>query len=194
MQRKSLQERGLLSVRLEDGPGGCRMGRQSAGLLMYRRGDCTEVLLVHPGGPFFRRKDAGVWSVPKGEYDDDEDPISVAVREFEEETGVAPPIVIADLVELGSVIQRSGKTVFVWAAEGDVDVSDVRSNTFAIEWPPKSGRMENFPEVDRAGWFDFATAKEKLVPAQGEFIDRLGSALGEPASAPAAEPGQAELF
>ena len=161
---------------------------------MYRRGDSTEVLLVHPGGPFYRRKDAGVWSIPKGEYDDDEDPVSVAVCEFEEETGVAPPIVIADLVELGSVTQRSGKTVCVWAAEGDPDVSDVRSNTFAIEWPPKSGRTENFPEVDRAEWFEFATAKEKLIPAQAEFIDRLASVLGEPASAPSAEPGQAERF
>jgi predicted NUDIX family NTP pyrophosphohydrolase len=157
------------------------MSKLSAGLLLYRpsnRG--TEVFLVHPGGPFYRKKDEGVWSVPKGEHSDDEDGLDVALREFCEETGIVAPIDQASLIELGSIKQRSGKVVSVWAASGDVDASAVRSNEFAIEWPPKSGRQESFPEVDRAAWFDLATAKAKLLPAQAEFVDRLAAKLGEP--------------
>jgi predicted NUDIX family NTP pyrophosphohydrolase len=139
---------------------------------MYRlSGDALEVLLVHPGGPFWARKDAGVWSIPKGEYDDGEDALPSALREFEEETGTA--LDPADPIELGSVRQRGGKIVSVWGAEGDLDADAVESNTFTMEWPPRSGRRAEFPEIDRAGWFGVEEAREKLVPAQAEFIDRL---------------------
>ncbi len=170
------------------------MGKLSAGLLLYRKKDRTEVLLVHPGGPFYRRKDAGSWSVPKGEYEEGADPVAVAVREFAEELGVAPPVTVDGLVELGSVKQRSGKLVSIWAAHGELDVSEIKSNTFALEWPPKSGKTEEFPEVDRAGWFGFLEAKEKLLPAQTLFIDRLAEVLGEPAPAVPDQPHQTQLF
>ena len=146
--------------------------RRSAGILLYRDGGHgLEVLLVHPGGPFWARRDAGAWSIPKGEYGDDEDPRSCALREFAEETGtVLPP---GELVELGSVTQKSGKVVSAWATEGDLDVDAVRSNTFTIEWPPRSGQSATFPEIDRAGWFGLEAAREKVVPAQADFLDRL---------------------
>jgi predicted NUDIX family NTP pyrophosphohydrolase len=148
------------------------LAKRSAGILLYRiGGGAPEVLLVHPGGPFWARKDAGAWSIPKGEYDGDEDPRACALREFEEETGTALPP--GELMELGSVKQRSGKLVSAWAAEGDLDADAVRSNTFTLEWPPGSGRTAEFPEIDRAGWFDVDTAREKLVAAQAEFLDRL---------------------
>jgi predicted NUDIX family NTP pyrophosphohydrolase len=131
------------------------------------------VLLVHPGGPFWARRDAGAWSIPKGEYQEGEDPRACALREFEEETGTTLPP--GELVELGSVRQKGGKTVSAWAAEGDLDAGAVRSNTFTMEWPPRSGRMAEFPEIDRAAWFDVETAREKLVPAQAAFLDRLQS-------------------
>jgi predicted NUDIX family NTP pyrophosphohydrolase len=131
------------------------------------------VLLVHPGGPFWARRDAGAWSIPKGEYQEGDDPRASALREFEEETGTALPP--GDLVELGSVRQKGGKTVSAWAAEGDLDADAVRSNTFTMEWPPRSGRTAEFPEIDRAAWFDVETAREKLVPAQAELLDRLQS-------------------
>ena len=134
-----------------------------------------EVLLVHPGGPFYRRKDLGVWSVPKGEHEPSEDAVAVALREFAEETGSSLAIDRTDLIALGSVTQRSGKVVSVWAASGDLDASQISSNTFSIEWPPKSGQTEAFPEVDRAAWFDLETAKMKLVPAQAAFVDRLAA-------------------
>jgi predicted NUDIX family NTP pyrophosphohydrolase len=148
------------------------MAGRSAGLLLYRIGDGgPELLLVHPGGPFWARKDAGVWSLPKGEYEDGDDPRAAAVREFEEETGTAPPA--GELIELGSVTQKNGKRVIAWAAEGDLDAGAIRSNTFTMEWPPRSGRRQEFPEVDRAGWFGPDAARQKLNPAQAAFVDRL---------------------
>ena len=145
------------------------MARRSAGIVLYR--GALEVLLVHPGGPFFAKKDAGVWSIPKGEYEDDDDPLACALREFEEETGVrlepeAP-------VELGTIVQRGGKYVTAWAIEGDLDASSAHSNTFVMEWPPRSGVQREFAEVDRAEWFAVDAAREKLVPAQVELLDRL---------------------
>jgi predicted NUDIX family NTP pyrophosphohydrolase len=152
--------------------------KRSAGILLYRlAGAAPEVLLVHPGGPFWARKDAGVWSIPKGEYDDGEDPLVCALREFEEETGTALDPV--EPVDLGTVKQRNGKLVTAWAAEGDLDADGVRSNTFTTEWPPRSGRTAEFPEIDRAGWFTLDAAREKLNPAQAEFLDRLQERLDE---------------
>jgi predicted NUDIX family NTP pyrophosphohydrolase len=154
------------------------MPKQSAGLLLYRLAtEQAEVLLVHPGGPFFARKDEGVWSVPKGEYEPDEDPVSVALREFEEELGAPPPVAREALVELGSVRQKGGKVVTVWCAPGDVDVSEIRSMSFKIEWPPRTGRLQAFPEVDRAEWFSLPEARSKLNSAQGELLDRLEELL-----------------
>jgi predicted NUDIX family NTP pyrophosphohydrolase len=153
------------------------MPARSAGILLFRRpAGGLELLLVHPGGPYWARKDAGAWSIPKGEYADGENPLDAARREFEEETGTVPPV--GELVALGEVRQRSGKRVTVWAAEGDLDADDVRSNTFSVEWPPRSGRMQEFPEVDRAGWFAPEDARRRLVAAQSEFVDRLLAHLG----------------
>jgi predicted NUDIX family NTP pyrophosphohydrolase len=149
----------------------------SAGLLLYRRtSDDVEVLLVHPGGPFWAKKDDGAWSIPKGEYEPDEDPLEVAIREFEEELGIAPPPVDA-AVPLGELRQPSGKRVSAWALEGNVEVDEVHSNTFPMEWPPRSGRMREVPEVDRAGWFDLETARRKLLRGQVAFLDRLPGLL-----------------
>jgi predicted NUDIX family NTP pyrophosphohydrolase len=148
------------------------VAKRSAGILLYRlRGGGPEVLLVHPGGPFWARRDAGVWSIPKGEYEDGDDPLACALREFEEETGST--LTPGELVELDDVKQKGGKVVTAWAAEGDLDADAVRSNTFTMEWPPRSGRTAEFPEVDRAGWFGIDEAREKLNPAQAEFLDRL---------------------
>jgi predicted NUDIX family NTP pyrophosphohydrolase len=148
------------------------VARRSAGILLYRlHGAAPEVMLVHPGGPFWARKDAGAWSIPKGEHDDGEDARACALREFEEETGAALPP--GELIELGSVKQKGGKVVTAWAAEGDLDADSVRSNTFTMEWPPRSGRTEEFPEIDRAAWFGIEAAREKLIAAQGAFLDRL---------------------
>jgi predicted NUDIX family NTP pyrophosphohydrolase len=153
------------------------MVQRSAGLLLYRRAlDGVEVLLVHPGGPFWTSKDEGAWSVPKGEHDEGEDPLEVAIREFSEELGADPPDASA-AVSLGELRQPSGKRVTAWALEGDLDVANVRSNTFPMEWPPRSGRTAEFPEVDRAGWFDLETARHKLLRGQAPFIDRLTSTL-----------------
>lgn len=149
---------------------------RSAGILLYRRTDRgPEVLLVHPGGPFWARKDAGAWSIPKGEHDEGEDPVACARREFQEETG--HPLPDGALTELGAVRLKSGKHVAAWAAEGDLDADAIRSNTFEMEWPPRSGRRRSFPEVDRAGWFGLEEAREKLNPAQAAFVDRLGVLL-----------------
>jgi predicted NUDIX family NTP pyrophosphohydrolase len=153
------------------------MARRSAGLVLYRRRDgAVELLLVHPGGPLWARRDAGAWSIPKGEVGEGEDPRAVALREFEEETGHPPPR--GELVALGEVRQRGGKLVTAWAAAGDLDPAAITSNTFTLEWPPRSGNRREFPEVDRAGWFDPATAREKLLAAQAELVDRLLAALG----------------
>jgi predicted NUDIX family NTP pyrophosphohydrolase len=150
------------------------MAKRSAGILLYRlAGPEPEVLLVHPGGPFWARKDDGAWSIPKGEYAEDEDPRDAALREFEEELGTAAPGGADALLDLGEVRQRSGKVVSAYALEGDLDASAITSNTFPMEWPPRSGRTQEFPEVDHAGWFAPAEARAKLVPAQAELVDRL---------------------
>jgi predicted NUDIX family NTP pyrophosphohydrolase len=130
------------------------------------------VLLVHPGGPFWASKDAGAWSIPKGEYDEGDDPRACALREFEEELGTPLPAG-AELTELGSVKLKSGKRITAYAVEGDLDADAISSNTFTMEWPPRSGRTREFPEVDRAGWFDLEQAREKLNPAQAELLVRL---------------------
>lgn len=148
--------------------------KRSAGILLYRRrGDEVEFLLVHPGGPFWAKKDAGAWSIPKGQIEDEEEPRACAIRELEEELGAAPEVDPEELVELGSIRQRAGKVVEAWATEADFDPATLASNTFSMEWPPKSGSMQEFPEVDRAGWFGLEAAREKILPAQGEFLDRL---------------------
>jgi predicted NUDIX family NTP pyrophosphohydrolase len=147
--------------------------KRSAGILLHR---AREVLLVHPGGPFWARKDAGAWSIPKGEYEDGDDPRSAALREFEEELG-SPLPAGTELVDLGTVKQKSGKVITAYAAEGDLDADAIRSNTFTTEWPPRSGRMQEFPEVDRAGWFSLDEAAEKLNPAQAELLVRLAPLL-----------------
>lgn len=147
--------------------------KQSAGILLYRKADnVLQVFLVHPGGPFFKNKDAGAWSIPKGEFRDDEEPLVAAKREFEEETGQA---VSGGFIPLGSVKLKSGKIVHAWAVEGDIDHETIVSNTFEIEWPPRSGKRMMVPEIDRAGWFDLTFARQKINEAQAKFIDRLAS-------------------
>lgn len=137
---------------------------------MFRRRDAgVEFLLVHPGGPFWKHKDLGVWSIPKGEYAEGEDALAAAKREFEEETSVAPR---GEFLALGKVTQASGKIVTAWAFEGDCDAEAIHSNTFSMEWPPKSGKQQEFPEVDRAGWFALELARSKILKAQAEFLDR----------------------
>jgi predicted NUDIX family NTP pyrophosphohydrolase len=149
----------------------------SAGILLYRNRDGgREVLLVHPGGPVWARRDAGVWSIPKGEYEPAEEPLAAARREFAEELGVDPPE--AEPVDLGEIRQKSGKLVRAFALEGDLDTSAVVSNTCDFEWPPRSGRMIEIPEIDRAEWFDLQTAAEKLIPAQAPLLQRLASLVG----------------
>lgn len=144
---------------------------RSAGLLMFRRATGgVELLLAHPGGPFWARRDDGAWTLPKGEIGDGEEPLATALREFEEETGHAPA---GPFLPLGSVRQKGGKEVWAWAFEGDFDPGRLRCNTFEIEWPPRSGRHQSFPEVDRVGWFDGEQARRKLLPAQVPFVDRL---------------------
>ncbi len=149
--------------------------KESAGLLVYRlRDGAAEVLLVHPGGPFWAKKDAGAWSIPKGEAAPGEDLLARARQEFREETGFA---VEGAFQRLAPVKQRGGKIVHAWAAAGDVDAERIVSNTFTLEWPPHSGNHREFPEVDRAGWFDFATAREKLLHAQIPLLDQLETLL-----------------
>ncbi|HWO16548.1 MAG TPA: NUDIX domain-containing protein [Solirubrobacterales bacterium] len=148
--------------------------RQSAGILLYRVTDAgIEVLLVHPGGPFWAKRDLGAWSIPKGEHDEGENPRICALRELEEELGSPAKIDPAALIDLGEVRQKGGKLVQVWAAEADFDPATLRSNTFAMEWPPRSGREREFPEVDRAEWFGPEEAKRKINQAQAAFVDRL---------------------
>jgi predicted NUDIX family NTP pyrophosphohydrolase len=143
----------------------------SAGLLMYRQRDGQlEALLVHLGGPFWANKDAGAWFVPKGEVNPGEDELSAAKREFREETGLLPA---AELLDLGTVQHKSGKKVFAWAFEGDCDPAALRSNTFSMEWPPGSGKTREFPEIDRAAFFTLEAAREKMHPAEFEFVSRL---------------------
>ena len=143
---------------------------------MYRlKGSSIEVLLVHPGGPFWAKKDDGAWSIPKGEYGNDEGAFQAAIREFEEETGVHPT---GDYMSLGAIRQAGGKEVSAWAFEGDCDAASIRSNSFTMEWPPKSGRMQEFPEVDKGEWFSPEEAKRKLLKGQVGFVDRLLEDLG----------------
>jgi predicted NUDIX family NTP pyrophosphohydrolase len=157
-------------------PSAVGRGARSAGLLLFRTREGTlEVLLGHPGGPFFVRKDDGHWSVLKGEFTPGEEPQDVARREFAEETGHPAPA--GPLIELGEVRQRSGKVVYAWAAEGDLDPARAVSNTFDLEWPPRSGRIGTFPEIDRVAWFDLETAATKIIGAQAAFLDRLRGAL-----------------
>ena len=152
------------------------MPKLSAGIVLYRgRGKTLEVFLVHPGGPFWKNKDAGAWSIPKGEYLEGEDAQVAARREFLEETGFELPQ--GEPVALGAVKQAGGKVVSAWAVEGDCRAEQIRSNLFSMEWPPKSGKTQEFPEVDRAGWFSVEAAREKLLVGQHPFLDRLGDLI-----------------
>jgi predicted NUDIX family NTP pyrophosphohydrolase len=153
------------------------MPKRSAGLLLYRSAfNGTEVLLVHAGGPFWAKKDLGAWSIPKGEIDPEEDPLQAALREFTEETGTRPPL--GAVIALGEVRQKGGKVVLAFAAEGDLEAETIRSNLVEIAWPPRSGRMLTIPEIDRAAWFSLAEGREKILPPQIPFLDRLGEHLG----------------
>jgi predicted NUDIX family NTP pyrophosphohydrolase len=155
------------------------MPQRSAGILLYRRrqGGGVEVLLVHPGGPYWARKDEGAWGIPKGTYGSDEDPLAAARREFEEETGAPPPA--GEAIALGSFRQSVAKIVDVWAVEGDFDPATLKSNTFAMEWPPRSGRMREVPEVDRAEWFVPDAAARKILRGQRPILEALLRRLGQ---------------
>ncbi len=147
------------------------MAKQSAGILLYRKNnDELQVLLVHPGGPFFKNKDLGTWSIPKGEFLPDEDPLEAAKREFTEETGQQ---VDGNFIPLPPVTLKSGKKVYAWAVEGDIDHEVIVSNLFEIEWPPKSGKLQSFPEIDRAAWFTIDEAREKINSAQVGFLENI---------------------
>lgn len=153
------------------------MAKKSAGLIMYRlRNDQIEVLLVHPGGPFWAGRDKGAWSIPKGEYQDDEDPLAAARREFREEIGVEAT---GPFIELAPVKQKGGKTVVAWAFKGDFDPSLLKSNTFVLEWPPHSGKTVAFPEVDEAQWFSLDLARTRIIQVQAGLLDELASRLSE---------------
>ena len=150
------------------------MPGKSAGLLLYRNsrdGSGMEVLLAHPGGPFWSNKDEGAWTIPKGEFTDDEDPLAAAKREFEEELGSKAPL--GDYIPLTPIKQKNGKIVHAWGVEGDFDPATIKSNTFETEWPPKSGRLQCFPEVDRAQWFTAELAKQKMLSGQPALVDEL---------------------
>jgi predicted NUDIX family NTP pyrophosphohydrolase len=147
------------------------MTKKSAGLLMYRRRNGKlEIMLVHPGGPFWVKKDLGSWSIPKGEYTNEEEPLEVAKREFQEETSFKAE---GKFMVLTPIKQPSGKLITIWAFEGDCDASKIKSNTFTMEWPPRSGKQQEFPEVDRAAWFTISVAKKKIIKGQTGFIDEL---------------------
>jgi predicted NUDIX family NTP pyrophosphohydrolase len=149
--------------------------KTSAGILLYRRrGATVEVLLVHPGGPFWAKKDLGAWSIPKGEVAEGEEPLATAIREFAEETGFP---LDGDFLPLRPCRQAGGKTIHAWAVEGDCDPTTLRSNTFSIEWPPRSGKRQEFPEVDRAAWFDLAEARERINRGQVVLLDELAAVL-----------------
>lgn len=147
------------------------MAKKAAGILLFRRKEgLVEFFLVHPGGPYWKNKDEGVWSIPKGEYEDDEDPLQAAIREFLEETGIT---LSGNFTRLEPVKQRSGKIVQAWAIEGNPDVSNLVSNTFSLEWPPKSGMFVEVPEVDRGEWFGEKEAKQKINPGQTGLINEM---------------------
>ena len=158
------------------------MPKHSAGLILYRRGSNLQVLLAHPGGPFHARKDLGAWSIPKGEHEPGEDLLVAAQREFEEELGFRPE---GEFLALGSVTQKSGKIVHAWAIEGDWDPTLIKSNSFAMEWPPHSGKQAEFPEVDRAEFFDIEEAHRRINPAQAELLTRLQQHLLPRSAGPA---------
>lgn len=145
--------------------------KQSAGILLYRMRDEIEVLLVHPGGPFWVKKDVGAWSLPKGEFAKGDTALVTAKREFEKEIG--QPLPAGDLLPLLPVKQADGKVIYAWALEGDIDIAQLKSNTFTMEWPPKSGKLQAFPEVDRAEWFTMSIAKSKIIPGQADLLDEL---------------------
>jgi predicted NUDIX family NTP pyrophosphohydrolase len=154
------------------------MPKKSAGILWYRfQNNHLEVFLVHPGGPFWAKKDPGTWSIPKGEFEESEDPLSAAKREMQEETGIDANLYASEYIELDPVRQKSGKVVFAWTARGNFDQSAIQSNSFELEWPPKSGKTASFPEVDRAGWFNLDVAKEKIVIGQSPLISQLDALL-----------------
>jgi predicted NUDIX family NTP pyrophosphohydrolase len=154
------------------------MPKKSAGLLLFRESAAgLEVLLVHPGGPFWAKKDDGSWSIPKGEFADDEEPLAAAQREFEEELGARPA---GDFMPLKPLKQPSGKLVFAWALRFDFDPSSLKSNVFSMEWPPKSGRQREFPEVDKAAWFGLEAARRKILKGQAPFLDQLLRRLQSP--------------
>jgi predicted NUDIX family NTP pyrophosphohydrolase len=154
--------------------------KQAAGILLYRRGPTgPQVLLAHPGGPLWARKDAASWTLPKGQFTEGELPLDAAKREFEEEMGTAPS---GDFQPLGTVKQPSGKIIHAWAAESDFDISTVKSNLFSMQWPPKSGRMGEFPEVDRAEWFSIEEARVKIIKGQAPFLERLLALLSPTAT------------
>ena len=156
------------------------MKKYSAGLIAYRfKNDLPQVLIVHPGGPFFAKKDDGIWSIPKGLYEEGEDAQVAAKREFEEETGFSIPPDI-EHIDLGEIDRSDGKNIRAWAFEGDFDAAQLSSNHFEMEWPPRSGNKQSFPEVDRGGWFSFSEAAAKLQPAQVVFIERLANELHVP--------------
>jgi predicted NUDIX family NTP pyrophosphohydrolase len=145
--------------------------KKAAGLVLYRfRGSELQVFLTHPGGPYWAKKDIGAWAIPKGEFEEDEDPLQAAKREFHEETGCTAA---GEFIPLTPVKQRGGKTVYAWAVEGDCDADKITSNMFSMEWPPRSGKQSEFPEVDRAGWFTLEKAKEKIQPAQIALVEQL---------------------
>jgi predicted NUDIX family NTP pyrophosphohydrolase len=151
------------------------VSQKSAGLLLFREiSGYLEVLLVHPGGPLWARKDDGAWSIPKGEFGDGEQPLVAARREFEEETGFTPD---GEMIPLEPLRQPSGKLVYAWALRGDLDTAKVKSNLFSMEWPPKSGREQKFPEVDRAAWFGIDEAYRKILKGQAAFVDELQEKL-----------------
>jgi predicted NUDIX family NTP pyrophosphohydrolase len=153
-----------------------KLVRKSAGILLFRNIGHLEIFLVHPGGPFWANKDDGAWSIPKGEYSDNEEALEAAIREFKEETGLE---VRGDFMPLEPVLQKAGKQVLAWALEGDVDAKAITSNAFKMEWPPRSGKFQSFPEVDKAAWFNPDIAKQKINPAQIGLIEQLLDKLSQ---------------
>lgn len=151
------------------------MGSKSAGIVLFRRiGGALEIFLVHPGGPFWKNKDLGAWSIPKGEFNEEEEALAAAIREFKEETGYA---IDGQFLQLTPIRQKSGKWVHAWAIEKNIDAAAIKSNEFEVEWPPRSGRMNRFPEIDRAGWFTAQQAMQKIIPAQSTLVSELVNLL-----------------
>lgn len=151
------------------------MPQQSAGIVLYRiQNNSIQVFLVHPGGPYWSKKDEGAWSIPKGEFNENEEPLAAAKREFQEETGIK---IAGEFIQLNPVKQKGGKMVYAWAVEGDIDPAKIKSNSFEIEWPPRSGKMKSFPEIDKAAWFQLNDAQKKIIEAQSTLIKELESKI-----------------